>query len=426
MINRNTDFHRGLLRKSITLVGIVTVFHPAVEVLFFAEFNIHHFIAIAGGSTYLLIGIIPNWKFSVPKMSGLLMITGLIYLAYRIWSTNGIQGSNIAWYSIFPIYAVLFNSRSLLKWVILASTISFFTAYMFQTFLPFRAYNTYPEGLGAMFSAYVMLMLLYHIHLIFLYANHMQSQLHKQQIRSFHDSKLTGIGRLAGQIAHEVNTPLTALHFIMEKLRLDIASGNAEDIEVSFEKHENVVKKVSETMKVLLRSVKMSAEPELSFVDPQKIFSDLDILSAYRLRFLNIHFSLTTNFSGADEVFYSEPGSITQVLITLVNNSIDAISKLEDTEAERWIQLEFLKVEDKIEIRLRDSGPGVPEKNIPHLFAASFTTKMDGNGIGLNVAKEIIERIGGDICYDPTDPHTTFKMVFSDQVPNIKQIQEAS
>lgn len=102
----------------------------------------------------------------------------------------------------------------------------------------------------------------------------------------------------------------------------------------------------------------------------------------------------------AEDVFFEFDSAKVEVLFTnLFTNSIHAIG---DKMGEISISIE--EKEDKILIRVQDSGPGVPKELLPRIFEPLFTTKVHGTGLGLPSCKDIVEKHHGtiDITNDPT------------------------
>jgi two-component system sensor histidine kinase HydH len=61
----------------------------------------------------------------------------------------------------------------------------------------------------------------------------------------------------------------------------------------------------------------------------------------------------------------------------------------------------------RVVVRVRDSGPGVPEGVRPRLFEPFFTTRADGTGMGLPTVRKVIERMGGAVALESTGPEGT-------------------
>jgi C4-dicarboxylate-specific signal transduction histidine kinase len=107
----------------------------------------------------------------------------------------------------------------------------------------------------------------------------------------------------------------------------------------------------------------------------------------------------------ADGALYviAERVQLQQVLINLVTNEIDAMSDLIDREKLLKVSSELCEC-DEIQIRVEDSGIGIDEENMPHLFEA-FTTKPHGMGMGLSICRSIIESHGGRLWAEPGRPY---------------------
>src|SRR5690606_20345244 len=105
---------------------------------------------------------------------------------------------------------------------------------------------------------------------------------------------------------------------------------------------------------------------------------------------------------------------ISQVILNLVTNAIDAISNLPT----RWIKVEVQEDQDFVTISIQDSGI-ISQEIKERLFKDSFTTKPigKGTGIGLTVSKRIVEAHKGKIKLDDSTPNTNFVI----QIPTAKE-----
>ena len=84
-----------------------------------------------------------------------------------------------------------------------------------------------------------------------------------------------------------------------------------------------------------------------------------------------------------------------QVILNLVVNGIDA---MRDTPAKnRIISIQSSRVEDFAELSVSDHGPGIPEDKLNEIFEPFFTSKAEGMGMGLSIARTIIEAHDGQI-----------------------------
>lgn len=106
------------------------------------------------------------------------------------------------------------------------------------------------------------------------------------------------------------------------------------------------------------------------------------------------------------------PVEISQVVLNLIGNAYDAIG----AHCGAWIRLEISREGNWTCLSVTDSGPGIPEELRQSIMQPFFTTKrgVQGMGLGLSLAKRIIEGHGGTLIVDSECPHTRFVA----QLPN--------
>ena len=100
-----------------------------------------------------------------------------------------------------------------------------------------------------------------------------------------------------------------------------------------------------------------------------------------------------------------------QIFLNLILNASQAME-----EKAGKIQIEAQEKKDKVEIRITDSGPGIPSDKLTHIFEPFFTTKESGTGLGLYITKQLVERNGGKISVESKPGSgTSFKLEFPAQ-----------
>ncbi len=97
-----------------------------------------------------------------------------------------------------------------------------------------------------------------------------------------------------------------------------------------------------------------------------------------------------------------------QVLLNLIINAIEAMR--DGDEEERELLISSRNEPDGVSVELRDSGPGFAPATLDHIFAAFYTTKPGGLGMGLSICRSIIEAHGGRLSASGNEgPGATFQ-----------------
>jgi signal transduction histidine kinase len=96
---------------------------------------------------------------------------------------------------------------------------------------------------------------------------------------------------------------------------------------------------------------------------------------------------------------------LNQVLINLINNSIDAVL---ENESGRKIEIHLAKKqENRVVISVSNNGPGIPPDLLEKIFIPFFTTKKNGSGIGLTISQEIMKRHNGSLIAISSEKENT-------------------
>jgi signal transduction histidine kinase len=95
------------------------------------------------------------------------------------------------------------------------------------------------------------------------------------------------------------------------------------------------------------------------------------------------------------------PGQLEQVMINLITNAAHAVEGANGGTGTVWVRTAVID-DARVAVIVADSGPGVPEAERTRIFEPFFTTKVDGKGtgLGLPIAKNIVEQHQGAIAVD--------------------------
>ena len=218
-------------------------------------------------------------------------------------------------------------------------------------------------------------------------------------------SKMATLGRMASGVAHEINNPLA---IIMMKIK--VISVMLDDLKVNTPRIRDEIEKIAITTQRIEKIVKgLKSFSRVSKDDPFETVS-LRVVIQETLELCQDKFKLhhiQLRVGVIPEVYIlTRTSQMAQVLLNLLNNSIDAIEK----QDHKWIELEFLESGSKIQISVIDSGPGIPKDIAGKIMDPFYTTKEagKGTGLGLSIAKEIVEDHGGKLALDERSQFTKF------------------
>jgi light-regulated signal transduction histidine kinase (bacteriophytochrome) len=201
--------------------------------------------------------------------------------------------------------------------------------------------------------------------------------------------KLELTGRMTSVIAHEINNPLEAITNLLYLLSMEMRT-DATSMDY-IEKAQYELERISGITKQTLRWSKESVQnAEVGRVGT--LFEDVVRLFAGKMG----NRQVTITITGGEEVrFFGVVGQMRQVMANLVSNALDAVP----VGGQIW--LDAATHEETIEIAVRDEGSGMSEEAERQLFQPFFSTKGDlGNGLGLYISNEIVERHGGRILVE--------------------------
>lgn len=230
-------------------------------------------------------------------------------------------------------------------------------------------------------------------------------QLDETQLQLINAARLSSLGMMASGVAHEINNPLTIISGrarLISKLsdlpNLDPIKMKdyAENIILTVDK----VTKVVKSMRLLARD---GSKDGFNLVSLEQVINSTLDISKEKLK--NSHINITIDKIPDVQIECREV-QLGQVLINLINNSFDAISNL----TEKWIAIKFDVYNDRVKIKIIDSGTGIPAEIANKLMVPFFTTKEPGKGtgLGLSISRSIITDHQGKLEIDSECKNTCF------------------
>lgn len=121
------------------------------------------------------------------------------------------------------------------------------------------------------------------------------------------------------------------------------------------------------------------------------------------------HITFQTKIVPADLILYADENLISQVVINLLKNAIQAIG--DQPNGEINIQA-YCNEAEEVWIEIKNNGPVIPTEIVEHIFIPFFTTKEGGSGIGLSISRQIMRLSGGSLILMPDTKETRFILKF--------------
>jgi len=226
-----------------------------------------------------------------------------------------------------------------------------------------------------------------------------EDKLHRSRMELAHVSRIATLGELTASIAHEVNQPLAAVVANGEAgLRwLDRPVPDLNRTRTTVEAMIRNARRASDVI-VRLRALARKAETVQAPLSVAELVEQTTLLVERELRVHEVQLSTTVP---ADlPPVLGDRVQLQQVLINLLINAVQALDSVAADRRVLSVGAERAVDEacgDVVVVLVDDSGPGIPDDVLPHLFDAFFTTKREGMGMGLSICRSIVEAHGGRI-----------------------------
>ena len=244
-------------------------------------------------------------------------------------------------------------------------------------------------------------------------------QLKSTQAQLIQSEKMASLGELTAGIAHEIQNPLNFVNNfselsneLIEELKGEKLKTGSErdekleaeilnDIRQNLEKINHHGKRADAIVKGMLQHSRQTKGMKEA-IDINALCDEYLRLSYHGLRAKDKNFNadFTTDFDESIGKINIVPQDIGRVLLNLFNNAFYAVNerkKLSEVSYQPSVSVQTKKVDDKIEIIVKDNGSGIPQPFIDKIFQPFFTTKPtgQGTGLGLSLAYDIITKEHG-------------------------------
>ncbi len=217
-------------------------------------------------------------------------------------------------------------------------------------------------------------------------------ELKATQLQLINSEKMASLGQLVAGIAHEINTPVASIKSNNEILSKLISQLESPDLKEMFTQINDIdseaIKRISKIVVSLKKFVRLD-EAELQQADINKeIDLTLDLIRHETKNKIEIE-----KHYGQIPLIKCYPNMLNQVFTNILINACQSI------ENQGKITITTECVNDKLIIRFKDTGCGIPKENLNKIFTAGYTTKGVGvgTGLGLAISQKIIDKHNGQI-----------------------------
>lgn len=219
-----------------------------------------------------------------------------------------------------------------------------------------------------------------------------EQKLEQTRQQLLHSEKLGAIGRLSACIAHEFNNPLHGVMNVVNSIR------KYESLSEEYQELADIALQECHRMKFLIKELQQFNRPSSGKKELFDIHQSIDsILLFHKKQFKNKKARIEKKFEASLPLIWAIPDQIKQVLVNLFNNAADAMPEEGGT-----VTISTTLQEDKLSIKIKDTGTGIHPDHIKNIFEPFFTTKaaVKGTGLGLPVSYGIVKSHGGDISVE--------------------------
>jgi len=242
-------------------------------------------------------------------------------------------------------------------------------------------------------------------------------ELKAAQAQLIQNEKMASLGELTAGIAHEIKNPLNFVNNfsevnteLIDELQHEIDKGNLKDVKsiaTNIKDNQQKItyhgKRADDIVKSMLQHSRTSSgqkEP----TDINALADEYLRLAYHGLRAKDKLFDATTKTDFDESIGNINiiPQDIGRVILNLITNAFYAVAEKKKQQPENFeptVTVSTKKINDKVEIKVKDNGNGIPQKVLDKIFQPFFTTKPtgQGTGLGLSLSYDIVKAHGGEL-----------------------------
>jgi len=236
--------------------------------------------------------------------------------------------------------------------------------------------------------------------------NQMVMQLEASAVMLARSERESAWREMAKQIAHEIKNPLTPMKLSVQQLKKSW-DDRVENWDVYLDRVTKTLVEQIDALSAIANEFSQFAKMPKAKRENLNLVAKLENSVALFMESGCSDINLEVKAEGPLTVF-SDKEQLLQVFNNLINNAIQSVPQGRKPE----VRVSISKVESNVLIAVSDNGTGIPKELQDKLFQPNFTTKTSGMGLGLAIARNIIENSEGKIWFDTKSNGTTFFVEF--------------
>lgn len=220
--------------------------------------------------------------------------------------------------------------------------------------------------------------------------------------------RMAYLGALAGGLAHEIRNPLSTMKVTLELLRADLEKGGPQEISRSRRRVDALERAVVRLEQIVEDFLRFARGFDLDAVpgDVNRLVSE--VVEFFEPEASRKGITVRTALTPGLEPVPMDRKYLHQALLNLLVNARQALEQQGGGE----IIVTTRDLGGQVEVRVTDTGPGIPEEVRPRIFEAFFSTKKGGTGLGLPTARRIVEEHGGTLDFETeSGKGTSFRLL---------------
>jgi PAS domain S-box-containing protein len=218
----------------------------------------------------------------------------------------------------------------------------------------------------------------------------------QHQNRLAHFSRLNTLGEMASGIAHELNQPLGAIANYASGITRRLGESTNPEVLAALRSIAEQAARAGATLQRLRAFARPEPSSKVS-CSARKIVHAAVQLIAHRQRACAVEVELSLGDEGFDDRVLADAIQVEQVVLQLLRNAYDSLDECGGPE--RRVILSAHRTENGLEIRVQDSGPGLPPGDSERVFLPFHSSRKGGIGLGLTVSRSVVEDHGGRLWH---------------------------